>query len=119
MALIFLLSSQQSSGQHDFFEYLTRKIGHVIEYTALTYFWWRAFRGLGVGRDARSALAPAIAIALAYAASDEFHQTFVHGRHGTPVDVLIDAIGMAIVAVAVTRVYGRRRALGPSRPSAA
>ena len=119
MALIFLFSAQASSGGHDLFEYLTRKLGHVIEYTALTYLWWRAFLGLGVGRDVRAALAPAVAIALVYAASDEFHQTFVRGRHGRPVDVLIDAIGMAIVAFAVTKAYGRRRTLGPSRPSAA
>jgi VanZ family protein len=119
MAVIFLLSAQESSGGHDLFELLTRKLAHVTEYSALTYCWWRAFRGLGIGRDARSTLAPAIAIALAYAATDEFHQTFVRGRHGTPVDVLIDAIGMAIVTVAVTRSYARRRTLGPSRPSAA
>jgi VanZ family protein len=119
MAMIFLFSAQESSGGHDVFDFLTRKLAHVIEYTALTYLWWRAFRGLEVGRDLRAALAPAIAIALVYAASDEFHQTFVRGRHGTPVDVLIDAIGMAIVAFAVIRAYGRRRALGPSRPSAA
>jgi len=26
---------------------------------------------------------------------DEYHQTFGHGRHGTPVDVLIDSAGIA------------------------
>jgi VanZ family protein len=31
-----------------------------------------------------------------YAASDEIHQTFVSGRHGTPIDVAIDAVGVAI-----------------------
>jgi VanZ family protein len=65
-------------------------------------------------RDNRSAVALAVVIALAFSASDEFHQTFVDGRHGTPVDVLIDAIGMTLAAV-----YARRRSLGPSRPSAA
>jgi VanZ family protein len=119
MTVIFLFSAQESSGGHDLVELLTRKLAHVIEYATLTFCWWRAFRGLGAGRDLRAALAPAIAIALAYAATDEFHQTFVRGRHGTPVDVLIDAIGMTIVAVVLTRTYGRRRARGPSRPSAA
>jgi VanZ family protein len=42
---------------------------------------------------------PAILIALAYAAFDEYHQTFVEGRHGSPVDVLIDAIGIALAVL--------------------
>lgn len=36
----------------------------------------------------------AFLLALVYAISDEFHQTFVRDRHGSPVDVLIDAIGI-------------------------
>ena len=32
---------------------------------------------------------------------DEFHQTFVHGRDGTPRDIAIDAIGMAIAALII------------------
>jgi VanZ family protein len=47
-----------------------------------------------------------VAITLAYAAGDEFHQSFVDGRHGTPVDVLIDAAGVGI-AVAI---HPRRKA---------
>jgi VanZ family protein len=114
MAAIFLLSAQPSGGDHTTFDLLIRKLGHVTEYTVLTLCWWRALRGLGLARDNRTALVLAVAIALAYSASDEFHQTFVDGRHGTPVDVLIDAIGMTIAAV-----YARRRSLGPSRPRAA
>ena len=53
-----------------------------------------------------------------YACTDEFHQTFVDGRNGTPVDVCIDAIGMAI-ARAIALIYARRRIRGPSRPIAA
>jgi VanZ family protein len=33
-------------------------------------------------------------MALAYAISDEFHQTFVPGRSGAPRDVAIDLIGI-------------------------
>jgi VanZ family protein len=50
----------------------------------------------------------AVGIALGYAGTDEFHQTFVHGRHGTPVDVLIDSAGMAVVALLVARRESRR-----------
>jgi VanZ family protein len=114
MAAIFLLSAQTSGGDHDLFTLLTRKLGHVTEYAVLTFCWWRAFTGLGTPRDPRAAIFLAVSIALVYAASDEFHQTFVSGRVGTPVDVAIDSIGMTIAAV-----YARRRTLGPSRPSAA
>jgi VanZ family protein len=119
MAVIFFLSSQESGGAHGTLELLLRKLGHVTEYAVLTLCWWRALRGLGVGRDNRVAIAIAVGIALAYSASDEFHQTFVRGRHGTPVDVLIDSIGMTIAAIVAYRIYARRRSLGPSRPSAA
>jgi VanZ family protein len=85
----------------------------VTEYAVLTALWWRALRGFGV----RFPLAVAIAISVGYAATDEFHQTFVRGRRGTPVDVLIDSVGMAIAATAVTAV--RLRAPADSRALAA
>ena len=44
-----------------------------------------------------SALA-ALAIAVLYAVSDEFHQSFVEGRNGSPLDVGIDTVGAAISA---------------------
>jgi VanZ family protein len=113
MAAIFVLSGQASSGEHGFVDVLLRKLGHVTEYAVLTYCWWRALRGLGV-RDSRTAIALAVAIAFTYAISDEFHQTFVDGRHGTPVDILIDSVGIVLAAL-----YARRRTVGPSRPRAA
>ena len=42
-----------------------------------------------------------MAISLGYAATDEFHQTFVDGRKGTPVDVLIDSVGIATAAAVI------------------
>ena len=119
MALIFFLSAQSSSGDHSTFELVLRKMAHVTEYAVLTLLWARAVAGLGAARNVRTTLALAVALSLAYAATDEFHQAFVAGRHGTPVDVLIDAIGMTIAYLVGTRVYARRRSLGPSRPSAA
>ena len=53
-------------------------------------------------------------IALAYACTDEFHQTFVSGRTGTPVDVGVDAIGMAIAALLI-----RARRRPPAEPGIA
>ena len=47
-------------------------------------------------------------ITIAYAVTDELHQTTVDGRHGSPVDVLIDSAGVALAMLAV-HVHGRRR----------
>ncbi len=45
----------------------------------------------------------AAACALLFAASDEFHQTFVPTRGGTIWDVLIDALGIGLAALAGLR----------------
>ena len=57
---------------------LLRKLAHVTEYAVLTLCWWRALRGLGVGaRRAAARCSAVVGLTLAYAATDEFHQTFV------------------------------------------
>jgi VanZ family protein len=102
MALIFALSAQPdlNSGLGTW-DTIGRKLIHMAEYGLL---WWLWYRALGL----RGPL-PAVAITLAYSATDEFHQTFVDGRHGSPVDVLIDATGVAI-AVAIRGIRRRGRA---------
>jgi VanZ family protein len=47
----------------------------------------------------RRAALLAFLLASGYALTDEFHQTFVDGRHGTPVDWLIDSAGAAAAAL--------------------
>jgi VanZ family protein len=99
MGVIFYLSSQTSSGEHPWWELVFRKLGHVSGYALLTALWWWALRGVTV-----RPLLIAFCISLAYACTDEFHQTFVSGRTGTPVDVVIDSFGMAIAVLAIRRV---------------
>ena len=101
MALIFFLSAQPdlNSGL-GVIDLIGRKIIHASEYALLCFLWWRALREV---LPARRAPLAALAIAVAYSCTDEFHQTFVHGRHGTPVDVMIDAIGSVTVAVVLLR----------------
>lgn len=96
MGVIFALSAQPdlSSGLGTA-DLILRKIAHMLEYALLVFLWWRALSDVA---PARTAVAIAVAIALAFAATDEYHQTFVEGRHGTPVDVLIDSVGMAAMA---------------------
>jgi len=102
MALIFALSAQPdlSSGLGTI-DLVLRKLAHMTEYGLLWVLWLRA-----LGPDRRWAAA---GIAIAYAATDEWHQTFVAGRHGAPVDVLIDASGIAIAWA----LWRRARAAGP------
>lgn len=98
MALIFLLSAQPdlSSGLGGW-DVLLRKLAHAAEYAVLMLLWWRALRHVG-GLESR-AVAAAWTIAVAYAATDEWHQSFVTGRHGSPLDVLIDAGGASAAAL--------------------
>ena len=78
--------------------FLIRKAGHLTEYAILALLLRRAIGGHG-----SKPFVLALAIAAAYAATDEFHQTFVPGRTATPWDVLIDATG-ALIALALAAV---------------
>jgi len=119
MGLIFFLSAQPSEPvDRAWWDVLLRKLAHFTEYAVLTALWWRALRGLGA--EFRPALAGALAISLGYAVSDELHQTFVDGRHGSPLDVLIDSAGMAAAAAVIVLLRLRApaadlRALAPER----
>jgi VanZ family protein len=96
MALIFFLSAQPDLGTGlGGLDVVLRKLAHMAEFGLLFLLWHRA---LGW----RAPLAAA-AIAIGYAISDELHQTTVEGRHGSPVDVLIDTTGIVIAALLVRR----------------
>jgi VanZ family protein len=114
MAVIFYLSAQPSAAEYPAWEVVLRKLGHAGGYALLAFAWWRAFRGLLSSRRRFAAIAAAVAVSLAYAVSDEFHQSLVTSRHGTPVDVLIDSIGIAAAAVLVARL-SRPAGGAPSR----
>jgi VanZ family protein len=86
--------------------YAFRKLGHGTGYFALTLLGYWAFRR-SFGMDSRRALRWAILTSLLRAILDEIHQAFVPGRTGTPVDVLIDAVGIALAAWLIRR---RRKA---------
>jgi VanZ family protein len=97
MGAIFFFSDQPSldSGL-GLFDLIGRKIVHFVEYALLCFLWWRALAT--VTTPERAALW-AFLIASGYAATDEFHQTFVEGRHGTVLDWAIDSAGAAVVAI--------------------
>ena len=83
----------------DTFEYFAertvRKTAHFMCYAVLAtlcYFTFGALLGVPSKKMNVSA-AGAFAVSVLYASFDEFHQTFVDGRFGSPIDVLIDAGG--------------------------
>jgi VanZ family protein len=85
-AVIFTFSSIPSlSTGLGTWDTILRKGAHVTEYAVLGALLYRA-----LGREPL-----ALAIGIAYAATDELHQYFVRGRHASPVDVAIDAVGLA------------------------
>jgi VanZ family protein len=86
-AVIFAFSSVPSLGTGlGTWDLVLRKLAHATEYAILGALLLRAL----------GAVAPAFLLGVAYAASDELHQHFVAGRHASPVDVAIDAAGVAI-----------------------
>jgi VanZ family protein len=101
MALIFALSATPDlSTGLGFWDTVLRKLAHITIFGVL----WLTLARAGDWR--RPLLATALAIL--YAISDEVHQTFVDGRHGTPVDVAIDTFGIGLAALA-WKVFERRR----------
>src|SRR5919198_3024991 len=85
--VIFALSSIPGLGTGlGTWDTVLRKCAHTLEYAILGALLLRA-----LGRET-----PAFLAGVAYAATDELHQHFVHGRHASPVDVAIDAVGVTL-----------------------
>jgi VanZ family protein len=106
MALIFALSATPDlSTGLGLWDVVLRKLAHIAIYAVL----WLT---LARATDWRRPLAATV-VALLYAVSDEVHQAHVHGRHGTPVDVAIDAVGLALAAAAWALAARRRGRPGP------
>jgi VanZ family protein len=97
-AVIFALSSIADLGTGlGGWDTLLRKVAHTVEYAVLGALLLRATGRVGV----------ALALGTLYAASDEIHQSFVPGRLGSPLDVAIDAVGVACGVVLWQRIRSR------------
>jgi VanZ family protein len=97
-AVIFAFSSVPHLGTGlGTWDTVLRKGAHVTEYAVLGALLYRA-----LGREGL-----ALAAGIAYAATDELHQHFVRGRHASPVDVTIDAVGLAVGMLVWLRVRDR------------
>jgi VanZ family protein len=86
-ALIFILSSIPDLGTGlGGWDLGLRKLAHAAEFAVLGFLLLRATGRVDL----------ALGLGIAYAVSDEIHQHFVSGRQGAPLDVAIDAVGVAI-----------------------
>lgn len=95
--LIFTLSSiPHLHTELGIWDLILRKIAHMIEFGVLALLIARALRGARTGMAWPRALLWAAAASAGYAVSDEFHQSFVPGRGASPIDVGIDACGIAL-----------------------
>ena len=99
-ALIFYLSSipKLDSGL-GVWDFVLRKIAHMVEFGILTAFIIRACRRTWSHWTLVTLCWAAGLSSVLYAASDEIHQAFVPGRGPSVDDVVIDACGVALYLV--------------------
>ena len=95
MALIFFISAQP---QPPLPSQITDKQGHSLGYMGLAIITGRALAGGLANGASLGASAGAWLIASAYAATDEWHQSFVPGRSADLHDWYADAIGSLLGA---------------------
>jgi VanZ family protein len=86
---------------------VVRKCAHVTEYAILAALFYRALRQ-NQPRPGRT-FALSFFIAAVFAALDEFHQSFVASRTGSPWDVLIDCTGALAGLVIYCALSGNRK----------
>jgi len=74
------------------FEFIIRKIAHITEYFILSFLFFRAF--INTNKNFKLSFILTAVFSIIYASTDEVHQIFVAGRGPSPVDVMIDSIGI-------------------------
>lgn len=77
----------------DLYHIAIRKTAHFLEYAFLVFLLFRAFRAEQRGWKSGWALGAGV-VALGYAALDEFLQSMIASRTGSPYDWLIDSFGV-------------------------
>ena len=92
---------------------LMRKCAHVTEYAVLALLLWRALRSIPILRAKMLMVFVAVVLGCAlFAATDEFHQTFVKSRTPSIRDVFLD-VGGALLGLLIGAGFARRHAKRP------
>jgi VanZ family protein len=101
MGAIFGFSSVPGNEMPNFgpSDLFVKKGGHMLGYGILALAYWFGLR------FNKRLWWLALLLALGYAASDEFHQSFVAGRHPSWVDVLGFDGGGAVIALGVANLW--------------
>jgi VanZ family protein len=101
MAAIFSASSTPAAHLPNFglLDTLVKKGGHMAGYFLLALAYLR-----GLNTSSKKAAFIALGLVMFYAASDEFHQSFVPGRHPSPLDAAIDMAG-AVLALWIAHIH--------------
>lgn len=108
MVAIFLFSSTPSKNLPNYgsWDLLVKKGGHVAGYSMLSAAFWYGFKF-----DPKK-IWLAWVLAVLYAISDEFHQSFTPGRHPSWVDALgYDGGGAALGLAILVNWFGARKLL--------
>jgi VanZ family protein len=96
-------------------QFAMRKAAHVTEYAILAMLLLRGIRSRGGATFLRHA-AVVFAVVGLYAATDEFHQSFIGSRTASPYDVMIDCAG-ALLGLLAYRALTLRSAASPALAS--
>ncbi|MHB9154247.1 MAG: VanZ family protein [Endomicrobiales bacterium] len=108
-SVIYYLSSLPNLATSlGFWDLVLRKTAHMVEYGVLLLLVLRAFAGSFPRTPAPAIHFWAIVVSILYAASDEFHQSFVPTRGPSPADVGIDIAGV-FLGLAVLLLYRKRK----------
>jgi len=100
--------------------FATRKCMHITEYAILALLLWRALRSLpALSRRMSMCFGAALLGCTVFAATDEFHQSFVKSRTPSAHDVLLDVggalLGLLIGASLAHRRFKKRRGAAHSQ----
>ena len=89
------VAAQLTDAQVNRIDFNIRKTSHVLEYLLLALLAYRAARSDSPRFRSRHVLVPLL-LGVGYAASDEWHQSFVQSRWGVAADVLYDSFGVTL-----------------------
>lgn len=92
------------------------KFVHFIAYYPLGWLLYRWFAAQNPIRGHRHLLVMTLLVGIAYAAGDEWHQSFVPGRDASVYDLLFDAAGIAAAGFTYPYVYRKVFANGADSP---